>query len=113
MPARSAFDSLAEHIIDAYEFSDDHLYCFFLKNQFGQQFRINHPILEEPPYTDKVKIGEIGLREQETLIFLYDFGDDWQFEVELEKIDTDSVQKLKPEIIEFHGDPVDQRWFDD
>ncbi|MEW6382187.1 MAG: hypothetical protein AB1611_21690 [bacterium] len=63
---------------------------------------------EESPWADDVLIGEIGLKPNTTMTYLYDFGDNWQFEVKLERIDPPDPQIEKPVILEAHGKAPEQ-----
>ncbi len=42
--------------------------------------------------------------EDETLLFHFDYGDDWMFHVTCEKIETTKSRKRKPEILEVKGE---------
>jgi len=90
----------------------DHLYRFTYKNRFGVLAHINHPYLDEPPFTSEVQIGEIGIKPGTTLTYLYDFGDNWQFEVQLEGIDPADPKVRRPKVLETHGEAPEQypRW---
>ncbi|MFC5050817.1 hypothetical protein ACFPK9_09340 [Rubritalea spongiae] len=54
--------------------------------------------------------------EKETMLFHFDYGDDWLFPVTCEAIETTSSRKRKPEILEVKGDfpvqypPLDEDW---
>jgi hypothetical protein len=102
------FESLSDAILQAFTFDHDHLYRFTYRNRFGVLVDINHPYMDEPPFTTEVQIGSIGLKPGATLTYLYDFGDKWDFEVELEAIDP-VVPRIKgPIILETHGDAPEQ-----
>ena len=102
------FESLSDAILQAFAFDHDHLYRFTYRNRLGVPVDINHPYLDEPPFTPEVQIGSIGLKPGATLTYLYDFGDNWDFEVELEAIDP-VVPRIKgPIILETHGEAPEQ-----
>lgn len=42
------------------------------------------------------------------MIYHYDFGDDWHFEVTLEQIELSDPKVTKPTIVEKHGKPPEQ-----
>jgi hypothetical protein len=96
-------DHLSDAILNAFRFDHDHLYEFSYLNRFGVRERIGHPALDEAPSTDEFTIGELPLREGETMEYLYDFGDSWRFAVELEKIEPQSAKLKTPRILETHG----------
>jgi hypothetical protein len=41
------------------------------------------------------------------MVYLFDFGDQWEFDVTLEQVNRDMVVK-EPVIIETHGEPPEQ-----
>jgi hypothetical protein len=58
-----------------------------------------------------------GVDEQQTLpgttlSYLYDFGDNWEFEVQLEGIDPADPKVRRPKVLETHGEAPEQypRW---
>jgi hypothetical protein len=113
VPADDTLDQLASAILDAVEFDHDHLYMFTYQNRFGVTERINHPHLDEGPWTSEVLVGETPLRVGQAMTFVFDFGDWWEFEVILERVDPGMSLK-KPVVLEAHGEPPDQyRGWDD
>jgi hypothetical protein len=102
-------------IIDAFEFTADHLYRFSYRNRFGVLVRINHPLLEMPtPLTSEVRIGDLPLRPGEAMTYLYDFGDQWHFDVQLERLDPIDQTLGQARILEVHGEaPVQYPWVSD
>lgn len=113
IPAAQTLDALAYTILNAVEFDHDHLYQFSYENRFGALERVNHPYMDEGPWTSEVLVGDIPLRVGQTMVYLFDFGDWWEFDLTLEQVDRDMVVK-ESVIIETHGEPPEQyqRWGD-
>jgi len=111
--ADDVLDALAYAILNAVEFDHDHLYEFSYRNRFGALEEVYHPFMDEEPRTDEVRIGDVPLRVGGTMTYLFDFGDDWRFDVTLDQVDTERVVK-NPVILEVHGEPPEQypRWDD-
>jgi len=107
IPADETLDALASAILNAVEFDHDHLYEFLYQNRFGVLERVNHPDMDEGPWTDKVLVGDVPLRVGQTMTYVFDFGDWWEFEVTLERVDPDMVIE-KPVVLEKHGEPPAQ-----
>src|SRR5918992_3563266 len=103
IPAALTLSDLASEILDAFDFDHDHLHCFEYKDRFGLMARVNHPYMDESPFTDEVKVGEVPLQPGEAMRYVFDFGDNWQFKVELESIDPPNRAMNHPEVIESHG----------
>ena len=107
IPAAQTLDALADTILNAVEFDHDHLYRFSYENRFGALESVHHPYMDEGPWTSEVLVGDVPLRVGQTMVYLFDFGDQWEFDVTLEQVDRDMVVK-EPVIIETHGEPPEQ-----
>ena len=107
IPADLTLDTLASAILDAVEFDNDHLYQFSYKNRCGALDRVHHPYMEEGPWTSEVLVGDLPLEIEQTMTFLFDFGDKWEFEVALDQIDPDMAVE-KQVLLEIHGEPPEQ-----
>ena len=103
------FEDLCLKILDAFAFDFDHLYQFQFKDRYGIRQNINHPYMEsEPPSTNDVCIREAMLQPGTPMTFVYDFGDNWQFEVVLERIEPLDKKLKRPKIIKIQGKPPRQ-----
>lgn len=82
-------DGLAHMILSVYNFDYTHLYQFKYINSYGVEKHANHSECLDGPYADDIKIGDIDILVGDSMEFLYDFGDCWKFDIQLEKIDND------------------------
>ena len=106
--------NLAVTILTSFDFDDDHLYQFTLKDRLGVTARVDHPYAEEELSADQICIGALPLRVGQQMRFLYDFGDNWEFDVTLERIDPPNPTLRRPEILEAHGkSPSQHEWEDE
>jgi hypothetical protein len=48
---------------------------------------VNHPYRDEGPFSDEVRIGDLPAQPGFSMLYNYDFGDNWRFGVVLERID--------------------------
>jgi hypothetical protein len=103
IPAALTLDALSDAILRAFDFDDDHLYRFSYRDRFGKTIHISHAAIEEPPSTGEVAVGEIPLRPGASMEYLFDFGDQWCFDVKLERIDPSDARIRKPKLLEEHG----------
>jgi hypothetical protein len=103
MPADATLDDLVGWILEAVDFDDDHLYEFIYRDRLGRQVRAGHPEDEEGPFADEVLIGELPLEPGQSMKLIYDFGDNWQFDVRLESIAPRRGGGKLPRIVEKHG----------
>jgi len=115
-------DYLCCAILDSVDFDYDHLYAFYYKDKLGVTHEATAPEAGDDPSTDDVRVGEMELEPGDSFKFLYDFGDNWEFEVKLERIDPVGKPMKRPEMIESHGeaprqypawDEEDDDWDDD
>ena len=113
LPSDCTFADLAMTILSAFKFDDDHLYEFRYVNEYGIKQMLDDPRCEEmmgDDYADNVELGQVPLVAKQKIDFRYDFGDDWRFEVLVEKIDPlKTVDQAK--VIEKAGRaPKQYRW---
>lgn len=105
--AQHTLETLASTILSAFAFDHDHLYEFSYRDQFGAVETVSHPYMDMPPFTPEVAIGDVPLSKGQSMTFLFDFGDRWEFGVKLEQIDPTRTKK-RVGVIEEHGDPPEQ-----
>ena len=103
LAATSTLDELAQLILHAYTFDSDHLYRFSYQNRYGRLCHINHTYLEEAPWTSEVRVGELPLAVGQTMTFLFDLSDPWEFAVMLEAVDAEPTTPQSPRVLERRG----------
>lgn len=106
VPGSCYMDKLANLILNEFDFDRDHLYSFIYKDKRGVTTQVNHSFFDEDDgaYAKKTKVGDLPLSAGMKMTFLYDFGDNWEFEMLLE--DTEAEIKLKnkkPAVLERKG----------
>lgn len=79
---------LAEAIVDAFDFDFDHLYSFTVGGSRNKAptYQVHHPGAQEPPSADQTAVSDLPLDSGQRMEFLYDYGDEWRFKVELEAV---------------------------
>lgn len=113
VPHHVSLDGVAAAVLDSFKFDDDHLYEFRFQDRHGKTMVYNRPFTDDPPFADEITVGECGLREKETMIFHFDFGDDWIFHLRLERIEPPDKKLRRPRVIESHGKPPKQYPYED
>lgn len=110
IPGDAYLDELATTILDAFGFDQDHLYHFSYKDRFGCTIEIDHPYLagdSDNALADAVQVGAIPLSTGMRIGFLFDFGDQWEFDIQTESVDSGPAIK-KPQVLEKHGKATKQ-----
>jgi hypothetical protein len=107
MDADCSLDGLACDILNSFDFDHDHLYDFQYRDLRGKRRVYNHSYCDEGPYTSEITVGESGLPEKEAMKFTFDYGDNWQFAVRLERIEPPG-KLIKPGILDFGGQAPEQ-----
>lgn len=95
-------------IQDAFKFDNDHLYSFFMDGKRYSKNAYHSPFSDEGPYAYDAIIGELELYLGQKILYLFDYGDSWQFAIQLMKIEEDELLPETPEVIEIIGDAPEQ-----
>ncbi|HID86109.1 MAG TPA: plasmid pRiA4b ORF-3 family protein [Anaerolineae bacterium] len=101
-------DDLHYAILDAMRFDADHLYSFFMSGRAWDETTEYASPYGEGPSAAGVKIGDLGLRMKQKFLYLYDYGDEHRFEVQLVGINPEAPKGRYPKIVEKHGRPPRQ-----
>jgi len=100
-------------IQNAFDFDNDHLYVFFLGPQRKSTAIYCAEAKKAGLSTEETTISALGLFSGQTIYYLFDFGDEWTFEVVLLSIEDEPIPKY-PEVIEICGEaPPQYNWEDD
>jgi hypothetical protein len=108
IPAESSLEELAACILKSVNFDNDHLYEFVYRDRRGAQVHVMAPYCDEGPWTDDVHVGDLPLNPGESMLFHFDFGDDWRFDVRLEEIESPGGKLKAPKILEKKGKAPEQ-----
>lgn len=95
-------------IQEAFDFGNDHLYSFFMDGKRYSRNAYHAPMGDEGPFVNEVTIGELGLFKGQRILYLFDYGDSWEFDVQLVNILQDETLVKKFEIIEVKGEAPPQ-----
>ena len=99
---------LSQLILQSVDFDSDHLDMFSYKNPLGRSVQAVHPYMDDSPTTEEVKIGELPLVEGSMMEYVFDFGDHWEFQVQLEEINRDDLRPDFGAIIASKGKAPEQ-----
>ena len=108
MPPDASLDTLAGAILGAFKLEDDHLYDFRYRDQRGRSRVFHHPYTDEGPFTPEITVGETELGLKDEMRFTFDYGDYWQFDVRLERVEAEPCRLEQPKVIESAGKAPEQ-----
>ncbi|MGB3492059.1 MAG: hypothetical protein WBA57_04985 [Elainellaceae cyanobacterium] len=115
--SESTLAQLSSLILESVDFDSDHLDMFSYKNAMGRTVEINHPYnnWNGGPYTDEVNVGDLPLEPGMTMTYLFDFGDNWEFDVLCEEFQEGKPKGKSGKILEKHGKAPEQypNWDED
>jgi Plasmid pRiA4b ORF-3-like protein len=106
----SSLYRLAEAIVHAYDFDFDHAFGFFSRTE-GDYFRSERKyelfadmadVAAENPDSRSVRrttISEVWNKPGEKMLFLFDYGDQWRFIVELQGFGSVEPKRKYPRIL--------------
>ena len=123
-------DDLHMAIQEAFNFDADHLYSFFMSGRAWDlsNFEYHHPEADggpegvrmrammlffkgsrpEPRFpATRMRIESLNLKPKQKFLYLFDYGDEWQFEVEFLK-EGSSEKALYPRITDSRGEAPQQ-----
>ena len=112
IPGSKTLYNFAKVIIDAFDFQFDHCFGFYDNFQrYGDSsmaYELFVDVGEQPLSATsngvkKVKIGQAFKGVGQKMLFLFDYGDEWRFVVELKEIKQPENRDLKPVILESIG----------
>jgi hypothetical protein len=106
------FEDLHLAIQEAFEFDDDHLYSFYLDGKRYSDYSVNSPYSDNPPYTDEVRLGDTRLINKQRILYLFDYGDCWEFDILVDVKTGTDISFEKPEIIKTAGESPEQYYYD-
>ena len=101
-------EDLHHAIQEAYGFDDDHLYAFFMDGEFWSDDKFTSPHDEEGPHVDETQIGELDLSEGQRMLYLFDYGDQWLFQIAVEAIRKSRARPHKPKVVGQKGKAPEQ-----
>ncbi len=114
IPTSYKLDKLALAVLDSFDFEMDHMYGFYdnLNNwSRSEEFYImeEDDAYDFTGYVTKTTIGEAFEVPKKKMLFLFDYGDEWRFSIELQRVELiEGKTKLAAKVIESKGEAPEQ-----
>ncbi|MCR4876851.1 MAG: plasmid pRiA4b ORF-3 family protein [Clostridiales bacterium] len=104
---QALLEDLSLAILNAFDFDNDHLHCFFMDNRAFSPWDVYYSRdCEDTPATDQFTLAEAGMTVGKKFKYLFDFGDSWLFQCRvLQQSDEDTPA---PRIVRRKGDAPPQ-----
>lgn len=104
LSAIHTMEDLHAIILRAFQFEDDHLYSFFMDGQKWSRDCIASPN-DDFGHADasQIQIGAVGLMLKQDFLYVFDYGDEWTFTVEVDQINADVQDLIHPYVKEEKG----------
>ena len=98
---KETLQKLCSTILSAFDFIDEHLYEFCMDNKMYSDYSYQSDPESGQPSV-KVKLDKLGLVKGQKFSLHYDFGDDWMFTINVQKI-TEVPKGAKPCVVKEKG----------
>lgn len=91
-------------IQNAYSWNDDHLYSFFMSGHaFDGETEIGSPWSDAARHTHQVTLSELKLRPEQHFLYLFDYGDNHEFDVEVVRMNPQASPGAYPKVVAQQG----------
>jgi len=108
----------AESIVNAFGFDFDHCFGFFDNLKRWTEAENKYELFADMPESraeapnaksvKKTKVSQIFNKKGDKMLFLFDYGDNWEFIVELKSIKEPDIKKSYPKLLESYGQAPEQ-----
>jgi hypothetical protein len=96
-------------IQQALKWDDDHLYSFFMgKRPYDEKREIGSPWSEAERRTYTTTIGSLKLKLKQKFLYLFDFGDDHLFDIQVMSINPQAPKGKYPKVVGKQGKALEQ-----
>jgi len=113
IPEKSSLYSLAKTIVDSFGFDFDHAFGFYDNTENWSKSKEGYELFsdmgEESEFegVKETRIGKVFTKIGKRMLFLFDYGDEWHFILELQEIKQAKEEKY-PLIVESIGEAPSQ-----
>jgi hypothetical protein len=102
MRADQTLHDLHHAILDAADFDEDHLYSFYMSGQAWDK-AAEYSRGPDARHSSNERISNLPLRMKQRFLYLYDYGDQHEFDVQIIAASADTPRGRYPKIVERHG----------
>jgi hypothetical protein len=113
LTADQTLDTLHHAIQAAVDFDEDHLYSFYMSGRAWDKDSEYGSPYADGPSAAKARIGDLNWRLKQRFLYLFDYGDDHRFEVQLLAINPAAAKGKYPRVVDQHGENPSQYGWDE
>ena len=100
----NTLEDLHLEIQNAYRWGDDHLYSFFLSGtRWDRGSEVGSPWSDTSLHTHHMFIEQLNLSERQSFLYLFDYGDNHEFDVAVLRINPLAPKGKYPRVLDYHG----------
>jgi len=114
IPEEFTLHDLAEAIVESFDFDFDHAFGFYdnTENWIDSEegYELFSDMGEESKFkgVKRTKVGKVFNKIGKKMLFLFDYGDEWHFILELKKIEQAKEKIRYPSVVESIGEAPSQ-----
>lgn len=114
IPEEFTLYSLAEAIVESFDFNFDHCFGFYNNikrwTDSDEGYELFADIGEESRFkgVEKTKVNKVFDKIGKKMLFLFDYGYEWHFIVELERVESSNEEERYPFVVESVGNSPPQ-----
>jgi len=102
MRADQTLHDLHHAILDAADFDEDHLYSFYMSGQAWDE-ATEYSRGPDARHSSNERISNSPLRMKQRFLYLYDYGDQHEFDVQIIATSAETPRGRYPKVVERHG----------
>jgi hypothetical protein len=103
MHADQTLHDLHHAILAAADFDEDHLYSFYMSGQAWDE-ATEYSRGPDARHSSNERISRLPLRMKQRFLYLYDYGDQHEFDVQLIATSAETPRGRYPKMVEQHGE---------
>jgi hypothetical protein len=100
-------EELHYSILDAFEWSNDDTYGFFMTNDLAD-FDAYYKPGEEPRNSKTACLDDFRLEEEDTFLYIFGEGERNQFSIRVMMLDEPDPHEVYPDVVDEHGESPEQ-----
>lgn len=113
--SKQTLEQLHHAIQRSLQWDGDHLYSFFMNGRrWDERYQFSSPWEDDAPFwADEARIGQLGLTLRHKFLYLFDYGDEHEFDIEVVAIHPQAAPGKYPRVVDSAGKAPKQYWMEE